>query len=123
MLGGPNLLGGPGASSGPGLGPFFADLWAGGSLRVGPCTATAGLVALGPGRRGGLEVLVTGTDNASVSAARRAFESRLFDTNSWQHRGGDFVLLRTPGRLADVLAAGSWGPAWEFRADFAYTDC
>ena len=113
------LLGGPAANRATAENPFFAALLGPGGA-VGPCAVgSSGLVALGPGRAGPLELVVAGENFA---AARRAFESRLFDVNSWQHRGPEYLLLGGD-RLPQLRAAGYWGPRWEFVPEAAYTSC
>ena len=66
-------------------------------------------------------VTIAGTDAASFQAAVRLFRSRLFLTNSWQHRVPEFALVE--GASGKVVGAGSWGEVWEYRADASHLQC
>jgi hypothetical protein len=110
-----------------------------GGFHVGECAFTAagtGVVALGPVPHsdGRVVVSVAGSSLSGFGAAVELFQERLFETNSWQHRLPEYVVVG-PGYvrraqsaqrrevhnpLKDILAAGYWGAHWEFRSEAAF---
>ena len=116
----------------------------GGGFAVGGCTYTAegtGLVSLGPvvrdnGTDGRLVVTLAGTTLGGFDKAVELFTSRLFDTNSWQHRLPEFVVAgpnflaaqagRVGGRednLHGVVAAGYFDSGWGISTEASYVAC
>lgn len=110
---------------------------------VGGCRYTdegTGLVSLGPVLRnnvtdGRLVVILAGTTLEGFDKAIELFTSRLFDTNSWQHRLPEFVvagpsfLVRTQrassraDNLQGVVAAGYFDSNWDVSTDASYVAC
>ena len=116
----------------------------GGGFAVGGCTYTeegTGMVSLGPvaranGTDGRLVVALAGTTLGGFDKAVELFTSRLFDTNSWQHRLPEFAVAgpsfvaakagRMGGRednLRGVVAAGWFDSRWNVSTEASYVAC
>lgn len=111
---------------------------------VGECTYIdegTGLVSLGPivrtnGTDGRLVVSLAGTTLDGFDKAVELFMSRLFDTNSWQHRLPEFVVAGpsfvaskngladdTEDNLRGVMAAGYFDSHWNVSTVASYVAC
>eukprot|EP00928_Gymnodinium_smaydae_P009074 TRINITY_DN13350_c0_g1_i2.p1 TRINITY_DN13350_c0_g1~~TRINITY_DN13350_c0_g1_i2.p1 ORF type:complete len:262 (-),score=30.27 TRINITY_DN13350_c0_g1_i2:349-1134(-) len=99
-----------------------------GGVHLEGCAAPlldVGFMALGPGRmyNGALEVVLSGSSLELFDVAFRLFTSRSFDANSWQMRGPEFAVVNGTRGLADVVAAGHWGPSWGLHPEASFLMC